>query len=83
MIFKPEPEIWLQDFLIANLIEIIKKKSNGIITFRSFDEENPGLYEQFIQLLCKKFSRNEDEIQLILKELNEFVQSLPSPEECK
>ncbi|MHA1756579.1 MAG: hypothetical protein ACTSVV_07410, partial [Promethearchaeota archaeon] len=70
-----EPDIWLQDFLMVNLMDIIKKTPNGFITFQNIiaGNENSGLYERFIQLLCKKFDRNEHELQPILTEIKEIL----------
>jgi hypothetical protein len=71
MIYEPEPDIWLRDFLIANLMDIIKESSNGIITFYNQIDNEKGLYTKFIQLLCFKFDLNEAELQPLLLELEQ------------
>ncbi|MHA1920453.1 MAG: hypothetical protein ACTSWX_11965, partial [Promethearchaeota archaeon] len=73
LIYRPEREIWLKDFLMANLIEIIKNTKRGIITLNSYKEDENGLYDSFINLLCKKFVRSIQTIQPILEELKEFL----------
>lgn len=67
--WKAEHDIWLKDFLIANLIILIRTTSKGIILLNSFKENELGLYEAFVNVLSQKINSNSHSIQPILKEL--------------
>jgi len=67
--WKSEPDIWIKDFLMANLIFLIKSTSKGIAPLNSFKESALGLYDSFINLLTLKFKCDIDDLQSILKEL--------------
>ncbi len=71
--FYPEQDKWLQDFLMANLIPIVKNSNKGVILLKSQKEDEQGLYEKFIDLLCLKFSRDINSIQPNIKELEELL----------
>jgi len=73
LIYKPEREIWLKDFLMANLMEIVKKANRGAISLNTYKEDNKGLYDAFLDLLCRKFERDMHSIQPILKELKDLL----------
>ena len=72
--YNPEKEIWLKDFLMANLIELVKNKKSGIISLRTYKEHDRGLYESFINYLSEKFKKDFNEIQPFLRELEELLE---------
>ncbi|MFW9996501.1 MAG: hypothetical protein ACFFD4_30940, partial [Candidatus Odinarchaeota archaeon] len=67
--FFPERDIWFKDFLMANLIEVIKTTASGIISLDRYRENSEGLYERIINHFCLKFQRDLTTIQPLLKEL--------------
>lgn len=67
--WSPEPEIWIKDFLMANLMNLIKSTSKGIILLNNFKENELGLYQILINNLSQKLDLNLHKIQPILKEL--------------
>ena len=79
----PEPDIWLKDFLMANIIDTVKNSKRGILTMKNYRDEEDGLYSQFIKLLCQKFVKEEqnlrpflDELRLLLgKTLEEWIKN--------
>lgn len=71
--WEAERDIWLKDFLMANLIEIIKNFGKGGVLVNQPREGAPGLYETFIDLLCTKFDRTPETLQPILSELKELL----------
>jgi len=73
LIYKPEREIWLKDFLMANLMEIVKNANRGAISLNTYKEDNKGLYDAFLDLLCRKFERDMQSIQPMLKELKDLL----------
>lgn len=68
--WKAEPDIWIKDFLMANLLNLIRKNSKGICLLKSFKESELGLYESFINLLSRKLNCDTHRIQPFLKELD-------------
>jgi len=72
--WEKEPEIRVKDFLMSNLMNLIKKNSNGIILLNSFKEDALGLYNIFVDLLLEKFNRDIKTIQPILKELERLLE---------
>lgn len=71
--WEPERNIWIKDFCIANLMDLIKTTPKGIILLNSFKENNLGLFEAFINLLCQKFQVNSYTIQPFLKEFEILI----------
>jgi len=71
--WNPEPEIWIKDFLMANIMKLIKSTSKRIILLNNFKENELGLYQILINNLSRKLDLNPHEIQLILKELEEIL----------
>ncbi|KKL75930.1 hypothetical protein LCGC14_2049960, partial [marine sediment metagenome] len=69
LVWKTKPDIWIKDFLMANLTHLIKLTSKGILILNSFKESELGLYNAFINLLTQKFGCNLQTFQPILKEL--------------
>jgi hypothetical protein len=67
--WNPEPEIWIKDFLMADLMNLIKSTSKGVILLNSFKENQLGLYQILINNLSQKLDLNPHKIQPILKEL--------------
>ncbi len=67
--WQSERDIWLKDFVMTGLIDIIKAVPKGIIPLNTYKEDDRGFYERFIELLCKKFDRDINSIQPLLKEL--------------
>ncbi len=68
-----ERETLIKDFLLSNLVDLIKRSSKGIISLNSFKESDLGLYKSFIDLLCQKFDLNTQKIQPLIKELENFL----------
>ncbi len=69
----PEKDIWLKDFLMSGLMDIIKVSPKGIVPLETFKEGEPGVYKLFIDLLCSKFGRDLHFIQPILKEMEHYL----------
>ena len=67
--WEPEREIWLKDFLMSNLINIIKYSSKGIVLLNSFKENMLGLYQILVNNLSQKLDLTATKIQPILKEI--------------
>jgi len=72
--WESERDIWFRDFLMANLIYIIRTTSKGVIPLNSFKENESGLYNEFINLLSQKFNRDSIAIQPIIKELETLLE---------
>ncbi len=71
--WQAERDIWLKDFIMSQLIDIINGDSRGIISLDPIKTDETGLYFRFINLLCIKFDKNLQSIQFILKELEELL----------
>jgi hypothetical protein len=70
--WKADPEKWIKDFLMANIILLIKNTPKGIVTLKTFNLEEKSLYEELIDLLCIKFDRKINDLQSILNELEKL-----------
>jgi len=72
--WEPVRDIWLRDFLMANLMDIIRITSKGAIPLNSFKEGESGLYNAFLNLISQKFNCDSHTIQPILKELETLLE---------
>jgi len=73
LVYVPERKIWLKDFLMANLLELIKNTKKGVIPLDTYNEDKKGLFETFINELSRKFERDSEALQPILRELKEYL----------
>ncbi|MFW9996503.1 MAG: hypothetical protein ACFFD4_30950, partial [Candidatus Odinarchaeota archaeon] len=71
--YLPERDIWLKDFLMANLVELIKSTSNGVISNDKYTENTESLYDKILHHFILKFQRDQISIQSLLKELEELL----------
>nr|MDO8086804.1 Eco57I restriction-modification methylase domain-containing protein [Candidatus Sigynarchaeum springense] len=71
--WRADRDMWLKDFIMANLMDIVKGTPRGIIPLHSFKEGEKGLHDAFVDLMCKNLDRDAITIQPILKELEDLL----------
>ncbi|GAB4318338.1 MAG: hypothetical protein Kow0069_21400 [Promethearchaeota archaeon] len=68
-----ERNTWLRDFLMANLVALVRAAPRGVITLYPHPRSAEGLYNQFVALLEEKFQRDAAGVQPLLRELETLL----------
>ena len=71
--WKADQDTWIKDFIMANIIFLIKKNQKGLFLLNSFKESEKGLYDFLLENFSKKFNLNLTAMQPIIKEIERII----------
>jgi hypothetical protein len=71
--YRPERDTWLQDFLMAIVIDLVKASASGVVPLMNAIEPGTGLRDQLIFTLQAKFKRDGTTIQPLIDDLERLL----------
>ena len=71
--FFPEPDIWLRDFIMAIILEIIKNSTTGIFLLEKYLKYAESLYGALLRYFYKIFDKDSLTIQPLIKEFESLL----------